>query len=683
VKILKHCITFLGLFLVLVACSGTNENREPTFTPRPTFTPPPTSTPVPRSTLPPAATIAVTAVPFNEIGSATVRIVQGNSGLDVVDVYWGQQAVAARFRYGGVSSIPVDVRADTNTLRVVSAGADNTSENALYETEFTLDVEQNVILSLQGNNPETLFIDSFVLDLSPLDANIARATVVNATGDVENLAVITSDFTLGEDLQIGEMADPLELPIDSYSFAFLADAGTLNTTEQVVEAQQHYSLIFFGTAPTYQTAVIAEPASPQAFVRVVHTSYDTPPVNVYIGEQLLAENLAFGENTPDFAPSETGSFTIRLESARTADQGAILSEQIVTLNTNGQYHLLVMGRFVNLRVGLFEVSSEPITGQYARLQVINAYPDLDSVSGILQSVVPPSAIDNFEPPVLTIPFGQVSETNLINIGQQNYSFTALNRLDNTELPLLTTDSYTIEAGKSYTLILMGRDGQATNLYDVDVSLKEAPILQENVETTQVRFVNLLDETISVSVGEFDPLESIAPDSDSTLLTTQENVGYPVTVMSNDGREILTSEVFTRDTISTFYIAESDEEVFVYENSDPIEVPFSNVGRVSFFFLVPDITISYQLQPESNTTSAIPNSAVPTIAPVLISETFAIGDIEFVDFAAGIYDITIYNGLTGELLDVFELVLDGEQQYDVVLRGTHSDLELVAITRTQP
>lgn len=680
------------LLVVLAACGGEDEaNRLPTFTPAASSTP---TTPPP-TRVPPAP--AVTIVPNPSAGqsatatplppAAQVRLVQGNTALDAVDIYIGNQVVAARFRPGNYSNRPVEVPSGEITLRIVPAGSINSPSNSLFEQTLTLQPREDAVLYLYGD-ATSIRLQAYSQDLSPLAAETARVAFINAVTLSPALAVIANGAGIAQNLNYSEFQSGIILPSGAYELAFQAGSGVVQKVEQTLASQQVYTFMLIGDASQgqYQTIVFSEAAAPQSFVRLVHASPDTPAVRLFIGGALIAENLNYRDVSEEFISLDAGRFEVRVESA-----DATLVESTLNFTANTHFDLLIYDRFVDLRVGLFPLDSTPLGSNTARLTIINAMP----TETLVRATVPNRIVDTntlAQKGLLAkaedIPFGTASRPMLVQAGAQTFDFLTISLGE--PLPLFTSPEYTLEQGSAYTFIMLGRQGTDSVLLDYPVGLQtesETAVGGFGETLTEARFVNGIRtlETVDVLIDGELAADDLGFGQGSDRLSVLPNVELQLTVTSADGRTPLLEQSFfaRQNTRMTIYLFGTADEIQVFSATDPEEGLLRGQARARFvdaMYSVDAIALTYIAGSPSAGEVLQSPSDQPPAENQDIGTTFRFGDSASVDLLPGFYELTVYDVEDGTPLRRVPFEVQADTLYDFLVLETTEDFVLVPLAR---
>ena len=179
---------------------------------------------------------------------------------------------------------------------------------------------------------------------------------------------------------------------------------------------------------------------PDPTVRVVHASPDAPAVNVVVDGQPLVEGIAFG-SASEYAAVSPGDHQVQVVPA---DGGAPIIDQTVTLDGWTSNILAVVGQLANIQLQTNAVDiSETEAGQ-ARLRVINAVPDAQSISV--------GAPGNQEAMVDGVQFPNASDYQSVNPGTYDLEV----RNADSGQTLVAAPGIQVDAGQVYDLFALGQ-----------------------------------------------------------------------------------------------------------------------------------------------------------------------------------------------------------------------------------
>jgi len=699
-------LVFVFALVLLAGCNTGSDALLPTFTPElaasatpspsslsPSATPPPLATMLP--TLP-VERVQATAVP----PVAFVRFVQANPELALIDIYMGDAVVAARFRPGSYSNQAVAVPSGGVRLRIVPAGGVNSPNNALYEQEVVLEPRSTSVLYVYGT-ADNVFLQTFAQDLAPLPPNTARVSVIHAVPNAPAINVLASGEVIAQELGYGQLQGPLELPARDYEISFQTSAGTLYRTTQSLRDQKIYTIMMIGTAQTgsYDAVIFSQDATPQTLLRLVHAAPDTPAVRVFIDDQLVIENMEFQDVSPEWVAFPSGRYTVRVEGIASTSGAGALAESTVNLMPNTQANLLIYDRFVDLKVGVFAVDTQPTRTGIARISAIHALPTYGVIRTVLRNailqqdaigLIGSSSSEEYIPyPELN--FGNATRDLEITVGAQRFDFLTNTFTDEFQ-PFFTSPEVTLQQGYSYTYIITGRRGEGSMLLETSVGLQtiaSTPTDALGGELTTIRMVNMLrvPQVIDITIDE----ELAADDLDFGRTTQHRTIPIDKSVRiavirATDGALLHEGEYFAKggQLLTLFVMGEEDDiQIFAADEQDAPLLPGNGRGRfINAMYRLGAITLNYVPVIERGENLL----ATPDDLPQDRGDSFDIGnqipygEYAFADFAPGGYELRINNAQNGIMQHREFIEIEANTLYDFVLLQSLDDFFVIVLER---
>lgn len=654
---LKRLIWVIFGLLFLAACQN-EEPTLPTFTPNATLvvsspTPRPTATRI--ATLPPVSDLPA-AANLNPNEPALVRVVQANPELEAVDIYLNTSAVAPRFRPGSYSNAPVEVPSGSILLRIMPAGSPPSSQAALFEGQLELQPAQNLVIYFYGT-ADSIQLATYDIDTSPLEDGQTRLYFIHAVATGAGVNVLADGDTIAEDLVYGQQTDPVEIDAGQYALEFKSGNTTLASLEQEFEEKQVYTvLITQDTSPI----VFSEPATPETELRLVHAAFDAPPVRILLDDEVLVEDFDYQSFTPDFFALESGRYQVRVEAMDAAETDPPLLDTPITFNPNEQIYLLLHD---NLKLEQFKINTDPTAPSEARLTVINAAAALPHVTAHIPTAT--GTTKNFP-----VAFGKATLPQAILPGAQSYEFVV------DDVILWRTEELLIEAGASYTLILMGEAGGEKLLLAVPVGeAEEAPVIAQN--RASIRFVNASSQPLTFLVND----EVLAEDVARGELSPPNRVpqgDLTLEIQDGSGTTRHTLNLVDEQVVSVF-VSGSPDSLQIFTFDDPAEIFFAGRTRVRVVNMMAEAVFP-SLAPADEGTAAL--MGIPFESGELLTigdNPIEFGQIAMVDVPEGDYRMLIYN-LEGTVLheEPFEPVVN--LFYELVFLETDSGIEILKIPR---
>ena len=189
-----------------------------------------------------------------------------------------------------------------------------------------------------------------------------------------------------------------------------------------------------------------------AQVRVIQASPDTPAVDLYLGENALAYNLAFASRTT-YVPVTQGNYLLRADAAGTRQTlGATPS----VLQAGRQYTAIVADSLGSLRLVLLPDQTRPAPVGEASLRLVNQA----FRSGPLDVYLVPSG--SSPPAAALLPgmnFGAVDGYRTVAAGSYSLTVLAAGSVPGSaSSPLFTGPQMSLVSGSVRTIVLMDRAG---------------------------------------------------------------------------------------------------------------------------------------------------------------------------------------------------------------------------------
>lgn len=193
-----------------------------------------------------------------------------------------------------------------------------------------------------------------------------------------------------------------------------------------------------------------------AQVRVIQASPDTPAVDLYLGENALAYNLAFASHTT-YVPVLQGNYTLRADAAGTRQTLGATSS---ALQAGRQYTAIVGDSLGSLRLLLLPDQTRPAPAGEASLRLV----DQAFRSGPVDVYLVPSGTSPQAAALLPgMNFGAVDVYRTVAAG--SYSLTVLpagsapgSASGSVSSPLFTGPQMSLGSGSVRTIVLLDRAG---------------------------------------------------------------------------------------------------------------------------------------------------------------------------------------------------------------------------------
>ena len=187
--------------------------------------------------------------------------------------------------------------------------------------------------------------------------------------------------------------------------------------------------------------------NPVGRVRVMHAVPDAPNVDVYANNQMIVDNLAFGDYT-DYLSVPEGTYEISLYVAGTKNS-PVLSDTL-TVNNNSISTVAAVGNLSNIEFLAITDANEAKTSGKSMIRFLHLSPNAPAVD-------------------ITLPDGTVifSDTSFLQITPyidvMPMDYTLQVRVAGTEDIVLTVPNVILDADKYYTVYAIGLVGENPEL----------------------------------------------------------------------------------------------------------------------------------------------------------------------------------------------------------------------------
>src|SRR5215204_2747211 len=252
---------------------------------------------------------------------ATLRVIHASPGAPEVDVLLDGQTLLQGLASGTASSYAT-ITPEEHRLQVVPTG--QTAEAAVVDETINAAPGQAYLLAVYGLLND-IGGDVYDVDLSEIEPGQARVRLINFSPDAGDVDLLETggDEWFG-DVGLGEASDYEDLAPGTYSADVRGDDDQVLSTvaDLTFEETRVYDVVVLGQIADDSLAVqslvtTVSPAcgevlglkgeSSDACVRLVHAAPDAPPVDVYLNDAEIAQNLEFGTATEYVAvPSGDG-----------------------------------------------------------------------------------------------------------------------------------------------------------------------------------------------------------------------------------------------------------------------------------------------------------------------------------------------------------------------------------------
>lgn len=182
------------------------------------------------------------------------------------------------------------------------------------------------------------------------------------------------------------------------------------------------------------------PVLDKAGLRVIHASYDAPPVEVNVDGATAFRNLEYGA-TEGYARINSGTRNITI--TQSGESSPVIIDLDVTLQTDRDYTVFAVGNLDNIEP-IYSLDVRTAVTDKAKVRIINASPDASGIDLKLDS-------GSGTPVFSNVAYKSISD--YIEIDPDTYSF-ALTMTGSTD-ELLVFDPIAFNQGQVFTIIVMG------------------------------------------------------------------------------------------------------------------------------------------------------------------------------------------------------------------------------------
>lgn len=183
-------------------------------------------------------------------------------------------------------------------------------------------------------------------------------------------------------------------------------------------------------------------ATGSACVNVVHASSDAPAVDVYVDGTLAITNLEFGQAT-GFVGLPAGEHQVQVApTGGTPDQAVI--DETLTLEAGTGYEVAATGTLDSITATINPVNLDPLTGDTARVRVIQAIPEAPDAD---------VAIAGGDVVIANVSFGGAADYAEVPAGATPVDLEI--RPAGEQTPLLTISGASLEPGLVYSFYAIG------------------------------------------------------------------------------------------------------------------------------------------------------------------------------------------------------------------------------------
>ncbi len=393
---------------------------------------------------------------------ATLRIVHASPGAPEVDVLLDGQPLLQGVAYGTASSYST-MTAEEHRVQIVPTG--QTADAAVVDETIDAAPGQAYLVAVFGLLNE-IGGDIYDVDLSEIEPGNARVRLLNFSPDAGAVDLLETggDEWFG-DVELGDASDYSDIAPGTYSADVRGeeDRVLLTVSELPFEETRVYDVIVLGqvaddslelqslvttVSPSCGEVLGLEGSSSDACVRLVHTAPDAPPVDVYLNDAQIAENLEFGTATEYVLAPSGADRGVRVTATGTPVEEAIIDTGL-DFDPGQAYEILVTGAGDDLEATITGTDLRPLAQGQARLRVIHASPDADAFDVGIEG----SEENLFE----DVEFREATDYIVLDAG--DYALEV--RPGGEDMTVALQSDATLEEGVTYDLVALGRPDDQT------------------------------------------------------------------------------------------------------------------------------------------------------------------------------------------------------------------------------
>ena len=345
-----------------------------------------------------AASTVLTAPVFEALAQdapeadATIRVVHASPGAPDVDLLLDGQPLVEAIPYGTATEYAA-ISAEEHRLQIIPTG--QTADAAVVDETLDPAPGGAYVLSVFGllNDIQGAVYE---VDLSEIEPGNARVRAINLAPDVgaADLLETGGDEWFG-DLDLGAASDYRDVPPGTYSLDVRGEEDRILTTvaDVAFEETRIYDVVILGQLADDSLSVLSlvtqvsppcaevlglEGEGGDACILFVHAAPDAPPVDIYLSDALIAENLEYGVATEYVAVASGDDRGMRVAATGTPPEEALI-DWTFGLDPGQAYEILVTGETDNLELTITGTDLRPLPEDQARIRMIHASPDAGAV----------------------------------------------------------------------------------------------------------------------------------------------------------------------------------------------------------------------------------------------------------------------------------------------------------------
>jgi hypothetical protein len=384
-----------------------------------------------------------------------------------------------------------------------------------------------------------------------------------------------------------------------------------------------------------------------ANVRVIHTSYDAPAVDIRVNGSTAISDLAYGMSS-GYAELSAGSANIQVTPAGAASPVVIAAD--VTLEANKEYTIFAAGPLSSIEPVIVEDDRQTIASK-AKVRFIHLAPDAPAVDIKLNSGDGATVFGN-------IAFKESAEYAQVDGGSYTFAVTPANSTDE----VVVFDPISLENGNVYTVIAKGTlnagdeypfivrtfvENGSGDAYVDFTAFGKANVMVIHASPDAPGVDLLVDDVMAGSNLEF-------PNNTSYLPVAGGSRNIKVNVGGTSTTVIEADLDFSKDSFYSIFAIDYVSNIQPLVIEDDLTEPAAGNAHVRFIHLSPN---------------------APAVDITTTSGAVVFGDKsfkEYTDFtplAAGTYDLQVrLQGTETVVLDLPGIALEDGKIYTVFAKG---------------
>ena len=446
--------------------------------------------------LPAPATIAQ-ETGVTGVTNPTIRIVHAVPDGPAVDVVLDDELVVQEIAFGTATEYLPVAPGDRLMHVVPTSGGD-----PIIDQTIGLEGATAYIFVVTGSAAEPQ-LQTFEVGLDPIEAGQARLRVIHAAPEAPGVevAVVGSGEPLVDGVGFPDGSDYQLLTPGTYDLEVrLDDSGEVITsaTAVTIETGKAYDIVALGEAGTPNVSLltleslISLPCSEilgvgerfNTCLRMLHAVPDAAAIDLYVGETLVAEGLAYSSAT-EFVAAPNGEQQIRIVPAGgSLDQA--LADTTQTLERGLAYQITATGLAAEgIEATISGVDLSALPENQARVRVNHASPDTGEIDVAVAGG--PTPFEGIE---------YRTQSGYVAFDAGSYVFQL--RLSGEETLLIETPEVQLEPGMIYDIYAIGQSENGTVqlvIFATEVGIQEGeataatplatPMMSPAAETTPV------------------------------------------------------------------------------------------------------------------------------------------------------------------------------------------------------